>query len=375
MIYSLRLLFAWDWLNFFLFFLPHPPALQFDKKKLSRLVHFLNLPLLLGLLYWGTIPFTVLSQDIHWSQYNDNPVFQNPGNAGNFHGDLRLVGNFRDQWRAVSVPFQTISVSGDSKLYKHKDFGFGGLFFHDATGDGRFRTTELQLNGAYLFRLTADSTHVVRPGMNIGMNSRQINWSKLQFGNQYNGMAYDVNLPSKEAHITDGKTNISLGVGAVYSFRMSKGRQLDGGVALFNLNRPDQGFYGERILRSMRTNVFVRMHYPIDFDWDLIPSVQFSMQGDYRELVLGSSVKYTLINRLADYRAVYAGLWHRAGDAFFFSVGMDYQQWYVGLSYDINVSSLTVASHVRGGFEIAVRYILFRFIPKQTIHRICPDFI
>ena len=26
-------------------------------------------------------------QDIHWSQFNDNPIFQNPGNTGQFNGD------------------------------------------------------------------------------------------------------------------------------------------------------------------------------------------------------------------------------------------------------------------------------------------------
>ena len=57
------------------------------------------------------------------------------------------------------------------------------------------------------------------------------------------------------------------------------------------------------------------------------------------------------------------------------SVGMDYQNWFAGLSYDINFSKLVPASNARGGIEIAVRYILHQFKPKKITHRICPDYI
>ena len=68
---------------------------------------------------------TVLSivaeaQDIHWSQYNDNQVFQNPGNAGNFNGDYRIIANYRSQWKSVTVPFTTLSYSGTRDLKKIK---------------------------------------------------------------------------------------------------------------------------------------------------------------------------------------------------------------------------------------------------------------
>ena len=82
----------------------------------------------------------VSAQDIHWSQFNDNPIFQNPGNAGNFNGDYRFVANYRDQWRSVTVPFTTLSLSADGKLDKHKNLGYGILFFHDVVGDGSLRT-------------------------------------------------------------------------------------------------------------------------------------------------------------------------------------------------------------------------------------------
>ncbi len=319
--------------------------------------------------------FILRSQDIHWSQFNDNPIYQNPGNAGNFNGDVRFVGNFRDQWRSVSVPYQTLSMSADGKLYNHKALGIGGLFFHDVTGDGRFRTIELQANISYLLKLTKDSVHTIRPGINIGMNHRQVNWDAFKFGNQYNGQMYDAGISNNENYWNDKKTNFSTGVGITYQYLIDKRKTLEAGAALFNINRPNQGFYGEVIPRDMRTNIFAKLYYPIDYDWDIIPSFQLSFQGVYREVIVGSSARYTLINRMDKYRAFYAGAWYRTKDAAYITVGVDYQQWFVGLSYDMNFSTLTKASRVRGGFEIAVRYIIFRFKPKKIVHRICPDYI
>lgn len=315
------------------------------------------------------------AQDIHWSQYNANPVFQNPGNAGNFNGDLRFVGNFRDQWRAVSVPFQTLSLSVDGKPYTKRSLGIGGLFFHDISGDGTMRTVEVQLNASYILKLTADSSHTFRPGINVGMNHRQINWEALKFGNQFNGQLYDPSIPNNENYSTDRRTNFSFGIGGVYQYTIAKRKQVNAGIAAFNLNRPNQGFYEQRIPRDIRISMFATGNYPLGFDWDLIPSLQFNVQGKYREFVIGSSVKYTLVNRLGEYRAVYGGLWYRNKDAGFLSVGMDYQNWFFGLSYDVNFSSLVRASRTRGGMEFAVRYILFRFKPKKVVHRICPDYI
>lgn len=317
----------------------------------------------------------VYAQDIHWSQFNDNPVFQNPANTGDFNGDWRFVGNFRDQWRAVSVPFQTFSVSGDGKLYNFRSLGLGGLLFHDATGDGRLRTVELQANVSYLVKLTKDSTHTLRAGLNFGMNHRQLNWDALKFGNQYNGQYFDENLPTNENYSHDKKTNLSTGVGLNYRFIFGERKKFEAGVGLFNLNRPNQGFFDEKVQRDMRTMITGRLYYPVNFDWDIIPSFQFSFQGKYREFIVGSNVKYTLFNRLEKYAAVYAGVWYRTLDAAYISVGMDYQQWFAGISYDMNFSTLTKASHVRGGFEIAVRYILVRFKSKKVVHRICPDYI
>lgn len=321
------------------------------------------------------IVFRANAQDIHWSQFNDNPIFQNPANSGRFKGDYRFHGNYRDQWRSVSVPFSTFSLSADTRFAFDPNFGLGILFFHDQAGDGKFRTVELQVSPSYKFDIGNDSVHSLRAGIQMGLNHRQVNMDKFSFDAQFDGTIYNPSLPTNEAYQNQRNTNFSVGTGLVYEWFKGERKKIAGGVALFNLNKPDQGFYGQKVQRDVRFNLFAKGQFKLNYDWDILPTLQINAQGKYKEIILGSSARYILIDWLGEYRAVYFGAFYRNRDAGYLSAGMDYQNWYAGLSYDVNFSKLVPASNVRGGIEVSVRYIITRFKPKKVIHRVCPDYI
>jgi type IX secretion system PorP/SprF family membrane protein len=318
--------------------------------------------------------FIGYGQDIHWSQFNDNPIFQNPANTGEFNGDTRFIGNFRDQWRSVSVPFQTFNVCVDRKS---KHFNYGLLMFHDQAGDGKLKTIEAMVTLSKTFKLTSDSVHILTGGINLGINHRQVNTDAFYFDSQYNGYIFNPLLPTNEIFQTDRKTNANIGLGAQYGWNISSRKYLKIGLSAFNLNRPNQGFYQDVIKRDLRWVWQVKYSQALNARWDILPSLQYSKQGTYDEVMLGSSVRYYLpgSDRNYTHKALLAGVWSRARDAQILSVGCEYKDWFVGLSYDINTSKLVPASKARGGFEIAVRYIMYRFKPKRIDHRVCPDFI
>ena len=313
-----------------------------------------------------------IGQDIHWSQFNDNQLYQNPAHTGHFDGDYRFIGNYRDQWRSVTVPFSTFSTSVDARF---KKWGFGILAFHDQAGDGKFRTIEAQGNISRSFKLMKDSSQVLRFGVNFGMNHRQINWDLLYFDNQYNGYIFDPTAPSNENFQTARKTNASIGAGVMHEWNSKSRTKLQTGLGAYNLNQPNQGFYTEVIKRDMRFNGFVKAVIQLNPAWDIIPSVQYSHQGIYRELLMGSSARLHLSSKPKSYQALYFGFWNRGNDAAYASLGYDYNDFFVGLSYDINYSKLVPASNMRGGVEVALRYVIRKFKPKRIIHRVCPDYI
>lgn len=311
-----------------------------------------------------------MGQDIHWTQFNDNPIFQNPGNAGAFKEDMRVIANYRNQWQRVTVPFSTGSFSFDSK---YKNWGFGFLGFHDQVGDGKLRTIETQLNLNHAFILDKWPQHTFRPGINIGMNYRQINWSQLYFDNQYNGYIFNPNAASNEAFQTDSKVNLSIGIGITDTWVLSERWSFQSGISSFNLNRPNQGFYNQVVLRDVRWNLFTKGSYVLNSDWVLQPSFQYSKQGKYQELMLGGLARYQFSKK--DHIQLYGGLWWRNKDALALNFAYEKGPIYAGVSYDINFSKLVPASNARGGFELSFKYVISRFKPKQIIHRVCPDFI
>ena len=54
---------------------------------------------------------------------------------------------------------------------------------------------------------------------------------------------------------------------------------------------------------------------------------------------------------------LYLGSWIRFGDAIIPYVGLEFGEFHVGATYDVNVSSLKPASNMRGGAEISLIYI------------------
>lgn len=332
-----------------------------------------NYYLLIGL-FVTACTFRSLAQDIHFSHLNRQPIYQNPANTGLFAGDIRLTGNYKDQWRSVTVPFQTFAIAGDMK-WKQKGINFGALLFHDNVGDGFYQTLEFLGSVAKNLKLTADSSQTLSVGIQVGLNYRKVNMDKFYFDNQFNGLIFDASLPTNEAYQNDSRANLTSSAGIVHAFYYGKSNSVKTGISGHNLNRPNQGFYGVKVPRDIRISLFSQVDHAINKELAVIPGLGFNLQGKYRELIIGSQVRYTLINKLGTYRAVDGGLWFRSKDAVVVRLGLAMQNWSVAASYDTNISKLIPASTARGGLEISVEYIITRFKPKKVIHRICPDYI
>ncbi len=329
---------------------------------------------LLSVLFTAVCALRVAAQDIHFSHLNRQPIYQNPANTGLFRGDIRLTGNYKDQWRSVTVPFQTFALAGDMK-WKAKGINFGALLFHDNVGDGFYQTFEFLGSVAKNLKLTSDSSQTLSVGIQVGLNYRKVNMDKFYFDNQFNGIIFDASLPTNEAYQNDSRANLTSAAGIVHSYYYGKGNSLKTGISGHNLNRPNQGFYGVKVPRDIRISLFSQLDHAINRELAIIPGIGFNIQGKYRELILGSQVRYTLVNKLGTYRAVDGGLWFRSRDAVVVRLGLAMQNWSVAASYDTNISKLIPASTARGGLEISVEYIITRFKPKKVIHRICPDYI
>ena len=316
-------------------------------------------------------------QDVHFSQFYMNPVYLNPALTGNFEGDWRFSGNQRSQWRSVSRPFNTLALSAENR----EGLIIPGLYhavnlFHDAAGDGNYRTIEMNLTTAYQYFIDMDSIHSVIPAFQVGFNHRRIDFSQLNFDNQFNGFYYDPNLPTMESFQNASRTGLNFSIGLVYKYEPEKRKSIVGGIGWFNLPQVKQSFYGNELIeRDRRLVIHAKGVYELNYEWDLQPGFFTQFQGAYKEIVFGTNARYIYKDKKGEYIAPYGGLWFRNKDAVYLTVGAYYNQWIAGISYDINLSQLAPASNVRGGLEFSVQYILHLFKPKEIQHRICPDYL
>ncbi|MFB6306830.1 MAG: PorP/SprF family type IX secretion system membrane protein, partial [Flavobacteriales bacterium] len=213
-----------------------------------------------------------------------------------------------------------------------KGLGAGLSFTKDKTGDSRFTTTKVKLSGSYRYQL--DSLQTVSAGMQFSYVNRGLSTEDLHFDNQYNGFFFDPTLPKKESLNRTSRSYINSNLGVNYTYTPKDRVKISGGVSMYNLNTPKQTFFSnDNIALDRRVNIHINGQYPMTRKIDILPSFLLSTQGSYKELLFGGSGKYTLVDNITAYRAVYLGLWTRTGDATFLNIGFDYNEWYFGASY------------------------------------------
>lgn len=319
----------------------------------------------------------LIAQDIHFSQFDMNPVYLNPALTGDHACDWRFAANQRSQWKSVSRPYNTIAMSAENRSGWLLPGLYHGInLFHDAAGDGNYRTIELNLSSAYQIYIDNDSIHSITPGVQVGINHRNINFSLLSWDSQFNGYYYDPSLPSQENFGASKRTGFNVALGTIYTYRPEKRKEIVAGVGLFNLTQNKQSFYGDDLIkRDMRIVIHARATWRLNFEWDIQPSILTQFQGKYKEIIFGANARYIIIDKKGEFIAPYAGVWWRNRDAAYLSAGIYYNSWKAGVSYDINFSKLTPASNLRGGLEFSLQYVLCIFKPKDILHRICPDYL
>lgn len=339
-----------------------------------------NIAIVLGVVLISHISnLNTFAQDIHFSQFNSSPQNLNPSQTGLFDGDWRFVGNHRNQWSVIPVPYKTYSVSADTRLkksFKGSTPGLGLLVNTDKAGDSKFTTTQVAISAALIKKLDTDSTHFISIGIQPGFTTKSFDINALTFDNQYDGDSYNPALGSGENFAKMRISYFDIGGGATYLWRKSNRKQAGLGVALMHLNKPKQSFFSDPTIRlDMKTTINGIVQFPVAAKLDIVPSFMYERQGKYKETVAGLFGKYYLQPVNGAITAISLGAFYRMKDAVIAKINMEYRNFNVGFSYDVNNSKLVEASNKRGGFEISVIYIFKKEIPFVAKKRVCPIYM
>lgn len=321
----------------------------------------------------SALSFSLIAQDVHFSQYNLTPMLINPAQAGAYK-NLEVIINYKTQWTSISPnAYKTMMFSYDGRLmqkkWKTKWLATGLSVYSDKAGDGNMAT--MQATASLGVHTMLDDKNTLGGCLFGGYAQRKIDYSALTWDEQYQNGTYSSVNPSGETPL-QGNNKFGypdVGMGILYQY--TKGQMystandmvvVHAGLSLFHLNNPKYSFYStnEKLYTKIvgHTDLLIGIK---NTNIALMPGFIYMRQGPSSEIYPGCFFRYMLReqSKFTGYvkgASIMIGTHLRAKDAFIPSIQLEVAEYTVGLSYDMNVSGLKTATSGKGGFEISLRY-------------------
>jgi type IX secretion system PorP/SprF family membrane protein len=294
--------------------------------------------------------------------------------------------NYRNQWPAIDANFTTISAYADFFI-EDKNSGVGAILTRDYVGIVGLQSISFSLQYAYQLQLTKDWSF--RPGVQIGVVNRSINFGSLTFGDQFDPATGEIVGGTAEA-LNTGQSkffpDLSFG-GLLFS------KNAWFGAAVHHITEPNQSILGaeDKLAKkisfhagykiffrpgSQGTGVFARPR-----ERSLAPVLQYRHQGlsdqmdvglyyTFEPLTLGTwyrGIPFKSVNGFANHESIVmlVGLTLK-GEKDILNIGY---------SYDYTISKLGPGSGGAHEFSLVYSWPIRnpRKPPKDKLIIPCPD--
>jgi type IX secretion system PorP/SprF family membrane protein len=318
------------------------------------------------------------SQDPHFSQFFASPLTLNPAFTGKFDGQLRLAGNYRNQWPTINRAYQTATASADFPILQNKiaytdTWGVGVMAFTDKSANGAVSYNYASISTAFHKGLDEDGYKQLGIGFQATYANMMINTSKLSFADQLTNLGFT--RPTQELFNTTTLKNhyFDLNAGILYTASTTDKNNFYAGASVYHITRPKEEFTGTFYVLNPRATIHAGGYFPVSERLTLHLSALHSMQAKAHETVAGGALQFPIGDPESSDKPVnfYAGAWMRFGDALIPYIGLEFSDFRLGTTYDINTSQLKTASNSRGGIEISLIYIKR---PAESRGLPCPKF-
>lgn len=304
---------------------------------------------------------SLLAQDPQFTQFYAAPLYHNPAFTGSGYAP-RVIMNYRNQWPSLNANFITTAFSFDHFIKKYNS-GIGFMFLNDKQGYN-LSNNEIRLTYAYELKLNRDNG--LRLGLNLGYSFRGLNPNGLIFGDQLKNNGYTGRPTDDPLGTNDKQININtfdFGLGGLY---FNKDYYI--GLSVNHIREPDLAFVSNesKLPRIIMVNGGYNINLdhlistgPSDREFTITPTFLYKKQGQYSQLDLGTYVTYSPLTFGVQYRGVPLAKVFNAfpnQDALSGMVGVRYENFSFGYSYDLTISGLGASSG--GSHEVSVSYLL-----------------
>jgi len=288
--------------------------------------------------------FIGISQDVSFSQINNNKLYLNPAFAGST-SNPELTMSYRNQWPALGNQFVTSFLSYE-EYDPSLNSGFGVTLMNDRSGNGIYSLNSISTFYSNQQRLSPKLN--VKFGLELGYKQNFIDNNKLFFEDSFNGTSFS--LITNEPFMNGLK---------VHYFDLSSGLLLFSdkwffGFAANHVNTPNQSLiFGESYLPvkygihgggHISKNKYAYVRRNVTY----MPSFSFLKQGEFSQLTVNNNINLDKFLFGAGFRFV-EGYSYR--DAIIFNFGVDTGDLVFHYSYDLTTSQLGPGSG--GAHEIS----------------------
>jgi type IX secretion system PorP/SprF family membrane protein len=231
---------------------------------------------------------------------------------------------------------------------------------NQAAGDGGFNYLNTYASIAYTgVKFGKENYQRMVFALQAGILNRHFDQLKFKWGEQWNPITgYNASNPTTEDFAATSATSLDVGAGALYyDATPDKKFNVFAGLSFFHINKPNDPIISSHNAALNTIPLRYTVHGGVSIDigngTSLVPHALFMHQGNAREIMLGTYVQQN-INEQTD---IMFGGYYRYKDAVAPFIGVDYKDFTLGLSYDVNQSKLGSSSRNINSFELSFTYV------------------
>lgn len=318
-------------------------------------------------------------QDLHFSQFFNNPLLTNPANTGFIpDADYRLGASYRDQYSNImAVPYKTMSIFGDAQVFRERIengwLGLGGVLIRDVAGTGSLTST--QIYGSVAYHQMLGESSLLTAGFNVGWANKRIDQSKLTYPDQFDGQFFDASLPTSVQLLNNSVSYFDMQAGLNYAYFPTSDIYINAGYSIQHVNSPKETFFAvdESSTLALRHIGFINAILKMNNKVIINPAAYYTIMARSSDFELGMNIAYNLTEHGS--KQIIGGLFYRYGDALIPTIGLEVNNVRFTFSYDVTTSSLKNFNNSFGADEFNVLdkgvYHPYNRDIKQTL---CPVF-
>ena len=263
----------------------------------------------------------------------------NPAAVG-FGINNRFQSFFRTQYAGVGEPFYTAGAAVDFGFFKidespNNSFGYGIQAVSEKVLNGILQTNSISNSLAYRIFFNKKQTSYFALGIGYSVLTRTLDASLLSFGDQYySGRLFN---PSSLEAISKYPTKYTTNAGFMYGYQSEKSF-FQIGASEFLVNRTINTIINNQPNQNYQFSALLNVEYQLEDKKTILLHADYQNRLEKEYFYAGAAVGVPLNKEM---NRAYFGCFYRNKDAIIPYVGLMYNKYKIGLTYDIYSNSLT----------------------------------